>query len=253
MALEVVDLVVEVDGGKRVLDGVSLRLGGGELVVVMGPNGSGKTSLAYTIMGHPDYRVVGGRVLLDGEDITDLSPGERGLRGLFLLFQDPVEIPGVTLHSLLTAALNKRMGTGDLTSPVPGLRDKLAALAEIMGLSREHVDRDLYVSWSGGEKKRGELLQARMLRPRYVLMDEPDSGLDVDGVRMVADTIKEFLGSGTGVLLITHYPRVLEYVAPSRVIVLYRGRVVARDGMELVEKINREGYRWLGERDERAG
>ncbi len=246
MPLEVKELTVTV-GEKRILEDINLRADEGRLLVIMGPNGSGKTSLALTIMGHPSYKVVKGRIIIDGEDVTDKTPDYRALKGLFLLFQNPVEIPGVNLKTLLRAALNKRMGKTDLTEPITWLEDKLVAEAEMLGLKRELLDRDLNVGFSGGEKKRSELLQARMLRPRHVIMDEPDSGLDVDGVRMVADIIKELLSTGASVILITHYPRVLEYVEPNMVVVIHRGRIVARGGRELVDKINTEGYRWLGE------
>ncbi len=246
MPLIVEDLSVAVDS-KRILDDISLRVDSGELLVIMGPNGSGKTSLALTIMGHPSYRVLKGRIIIDGEDVTDKPPDYRALKGLFLLFQNPVEIPGVNLKSLLRAALNKRMGKTDLTEPVPGLEEKLVAEAKMLGLSEEHLERDINVGFSGGEKKRSELLQAKILRPRYVIMDEPDSGLDVDGVRMVADIIRELISTGNAVVLITHYPRVLEYVEPSRVVVIHKGRIVATGGRELVDKINVEGYKWLGE------
>ncbi len=244
MPLQVDNLTVRVDG-KTVLRKVSLTAHEGKLLVIMGPNGSGKTSLAYTIMGHPQYKVIEGRIILDGEDITDKPVDYRAMKGLFLVFQNPVEIPGVNVKRLLTAAINKRRGKPDLTDPVLGLTDKLEAEAKIIGLKKELLERDLNVGFSGGEKKRSEILQARILRPRYVIMDEPDSGLDVDGVRTVADIIKELLATGSSVVLITHYPRVLEYVDPDEVIILYNGEIAARGGRELVDKINSMGYKWL--------
>lgn len=246
MTLEVIDLTVNING-KTVLQDINLRVEKGKLTVIMGPNGSGKTSLAYTIMGHPSYRVVKGKILLEGEDITDKSPDERANKGLFLVFQNPVEIPGVNLVTLLTAVLNKRSGKTDLTEPLPELREKIAIEARMIGLKEDLLERDLNVGFSGGEKKRSEVLQAKILRPKYIIMDEPDSGLDVDGVRIIADVIREMISTGSSVILITHYPRVLQYIDPDKVVVLYRGRIVATGGKELVEKIDKEGYRWLGE------
>ncbi|MCD6300947.1 MAG: Fe-S cluster assembly ATPase SufC [Staphylothermus sp.] len=243
--LEIKDLTVKIND-KTVLQDIDMTVGKGELTVIMGPNGSGKTSLALTIMGHPAYKVVKGKILLEGEDITDKPTEERALKGLFLVFQDPVEIPGITLLSLLTAALNRRNNKFDLTEPIEGLREKVLTEAKILGLKEELIERELNVGFSGGEKKRSEVLQAKILRPKYIIMDEPDSGLDVDGVRTIADVIREMIAAGSSVILITHYPRVLQYVDPSKVYVLYHGRIVAEGGRELIEKIDREGYSWLG-------
>jgi Fe-S cluster assembly ATP-binding protein len=232
---------------KIILRDVDLSVKPGELLVIMGPNGSGKTSLAYTIMGHPSYKVLKGRILLEGIDVTDKSPDERAQLGLFLVFQNPVEILGVNLLQLLTAVINKKNKAPDLTNPIIGLKERLIAEAKLLGLKEELIERDLNVGFSGGERKHSELLQVKIIRPKYVIMDEPDSGLDVDGVRIVADIIRELVTSGSAVILITHYPRVLQYIDPDQVVVLYHGRIVARGGKELIEKIDREGYRWLGE------
>ncbi|ABN69230.1 FeS assembly ATPase SufC [Staphylothermus marinus F1] len=246
MTLEIIDLSVNVDS-KPVLRDINLRVEKGKLTVIMGPNGSGKTSLAYTIMGHPNYKVVKGKIFLEGEDITNKTPDERANKGLFLVFQNPIEIPGINLLSLLTAVLNKKKGKTDLTEPILDLRKKLVVEARMIGLKEELLERDLNVGFSGGEKKRSELLQVKILRPKYVIMDEPDSGLDVDGVRIVADVIREMLSTGASIILITHYPRVLQYIDPHKVVILYKGRIVAKGGKELVEKIDREGYKWLGD------
>lgn len=244
MALKVVNLTVNVDG-KRVLSNINLEAEPGKLLVIMGPNGSGKTSLALTIMGHPSYKIVEGKILLDGEDITNLPPNKRAEKGLFLIFQNPVEISGVNIISLLRAVLRKRLGIPNIRQKIDDLEKKVEAEAEILGMKKELLHRDLNVGFSGGERKRGELLQAKILRPRYIIMDEPDSGLDVDGVRTVADIIKEFLTTNTSVILITHYPRILEYIKPDKVIVLYNGKIVAEGREEIIEKINREGYNWI--------
>jgi len=242
VALRTIDLHVSV-GDKEILHGINIEIHPGELRVIMGPNGSGKTSLAMALMGHSSYKVTKGRIILDGEDITSLPPHERALRGLFLVFQNPVEIPGVRLEEILKLSIKKRLGGKEC----PDIRERIESEAKMIGLTKEHLERGVNVGFSGGEKKRGEILQAKILRPKYVIMDEPDSGLDVDGIRIVADVIKELVSTGRSVLLITHYPRVLEYVEPDHVYVLYKGRIVAEGGMELVERINREGFKWIEE------
>ena len=242
--LEVEDLTVKI-GDKTVLEDINLTVKEGELTVIMGPNGSGKTSLALTIMGHPAYKIVKGKIILNGEDITNKSTEERALKGLFLVFQNPVEIPGITLYSLITAAYNKRQGKTELTKTMPELQEKIKIEAKLIGLKQELLEREINIGFSGGEKKRSEVLQAKILRPKYIIMDEPDSGLDIDGVRIVADIIKEFIETKRSVILITHYPRVLQYIDPHQVIILYKGRIVAKGGKELVEKIDKQGYQWL--------
>ncbi len=245
MALEVVDLKVAVEG-REILKGVSLRVDEGSIHAVMGPNGSGKSTLAYTIMGKPSYKVVGGDILLDGESILSLSPEERSLKGLFLAFQEPVSIPGVKIGAFIIAALNKRLGSTDLTRiKNPFMLKRIYGSLERVGLSKEYLTRELYVGFSGGEKKRGELFQALLLDPKVIILDEPDSGLDVDGVKMVAEMIEEFRSRGKAVLLITHYARIFNYVEPDTVTVLLNGRVAARGGVELVHRIEDEGYGFL--------
>lgn len=243
--LEVVDLKVNVNG-KEILKGVSLRVDEGSVHAVMGPNGSGKSTLAYTIMGRPSYKVVGGDIILDGESILDLSPEERSLKGLFLAFQEPVSIPGVKIGTFIIAALNKRLGSTDLTRiKDPFMLKKIYDSLERVGLNKEYLTRELYVGFSGGEKKRGELFQALLLDPKVVILDEPDSGLDVDGVRMVAEIIREFRSRGKAVLLITHYARIFNYIKADKVTILFDGRVAARGGVELVHRIENEGYGFL--------
>jgi Fe-S cluster assembly ATP-binding protein len=236
--LEVDNLSVEVNG-VTVVRGVSFRIKRGEIVVLMGPNGSGKTSLAYAIMGHPFYKVVGGRVLLEGEDVTKLPPNEKARRGLFLFFQNPVEVRGVSLLDLAKAVFEAR------GLPGSGVEKLVLETAEKAGLKKTLLTRGLNEGFSGGEKKRSELLQAMLLKPRCLIMDEPDSGLDVEGVRLLADFIRERTGEGACFLLITHYPNLLNYVTPSKVLVLAKGVVKAEGGIELVEKISREGYNGL--------
>ncbi|MCI4462304.1 MAG: Fe-S cluster assembly ATPase SufC [Thermogladius sp.] len=236
--LEVDNVSVEVNG-VTVVRGVSFRIKRGEIVVLMGPNGSGKTSLAYAIMGHPFYKVVEGRVLLEGEDVTKLPPNEKARRGLFLFFQNPVEVRGVSLLDLAKAVFEAR------GLPGSGVEKLVLETAEKVGLKKTLLTRGLNEGFSGGEKKRSELLQAMLLKPRCLIMDEPDSGLDVEGVRLLADFIRERAGEGACFLLITHYPNLLNYVTPSKVLVLAKGVVKAEGGIELVEKISREGYNGL--------
>jgi len=174
MVLRTINLHVSV-GEKEILHGINIEARPGELRVIMGPNGSGKTSLALALMGHSSYRITRGRIILDGEDITYLPPNERAIRGLFLVFQNPVEIPGVKLEEVLMLSIKKRLGGKEC----PDIRERITLEAELIGLSREHLERGINVGFSGGEKKRSEILQAKILRPKYVIMDEPDSGLDV--------------------------------------------------------------------------
>ncbi|MCY0868372.1 MAG: Fe-S cluster assembly ATPase SufC [Desulfurococcus sp.] len=242
--LEARNLTVEVNG-RIVVEDVSFTLSSGEIVVFMGPNGSGKTSLAYALMGHPAYKVVKGSIIIDGEDYTGRPAYERALAGLFLAFQNPVEAPGVTLEILLKSALNKRLGKTDLSESIPGLSSRLRSEAILLGLKEDILARDLNIGFSGGEKKRSEILQARILKPRYLILDEVDSGLDVDGIRLLADYINEVVGGGGGVLLITHSPSLLKLVSPRVVYVIHRGRVVLSGGIEVAEKISAEGYSWL--------
>lgn len=242
VALEVRDLHVRVSG-REILRGVSLSVGYGELHAVMGPNGSGKTTLAYTIMGREGYEVTRGDILLDGESIVGLPPHERALRGLYLAFQEPPEIQGVRLSRFLIAVVNKRLGEEDLSRlKDPRLLGRIYKLLGEVGLDRSVLERELYVGFSGGEKKRTEILQALLLEPRVVILDEPDSGLDVDGVRMVARVIKRLRDEGRVVLLITHYARLFNYVEPDQVTVLINGSVAARGGAELARRIEEQGY-----------
>ncbi|MGY4707345.1 Fe-S cluster assembly ATPase SufC [Candidatus Bipolaricaulota sp. J31] len=232
--LEVADLVVSV-GGKRILNGVTLSLEEGKVYALMGPNGSGKSTLAFAIAGHPDYVVESGRILLAGEDITGLPAYERARRGLFLGFQYPPEVEGVKLQEFL------RLAAANCQEPFCEFqklyRDALKYLdMEDLG------DRELNVGFSGGEKKRSELLQMRVLRPKVALLDEPDSGVDVDALRLIASGIEDAARSGTAVLLITHYPRILEHLPPAKVFVLDEGRIVREDGPELAWEIERAGY-----------
>ncbi|MCE4625463.1 MAG: Fe-S cluster assembly ATPase SufC [Desulfurococcales archaeon] len=244
--LRVENLHVRV-GPNTVLQGVSLDVKPGEIHALMGPNGSGKSTLAYAIMGREIFDVPGGRIILDGEDITGLPTYERALKGIFLAMQEPPEIPGVRMSSFLIAIKNKSMGeTDDLFK----LRDprflvQLRKLINKVGLPSNVLQREVNRGFSGGEKKRSELLQALIIDPKYLLLDEPDSGLDVDGVRTVASILREKKEEGKGILLITHYTRMFNFIEPDRISILYKGRIVATGGMELAKTIDEVGYKGL--------
>ncbi len=245
--LEVENVSVDVvkDGsGKRVLDGISLKVKPGEIHALMGPNGSGKSTLLYTVAGHPGYKLASGRITMDGEDLSSMPPEERALRGLFLGFQNPIEVPGVRLSALLLVSYNKRNGGARNVLEVrdPRLLTRMREAARSLGLDAEFLNREVNVGFSGGERKRAELLQAVILRPKYLLLDEPDSGLDVDGVRTVAQMVRDLAAGGAGVLLVTHYARILHYATPDEVTLLVDGRLAGHGGPELAELVERNGY-----------
>ncbi len=241
MSLDVKDLHVEVSG-REILRGVTVTVRRGEAVVLMGPNGSGKTTLAYAIMGHPRYKVTSGSIELDGVDVTNLPTHERALKGLALAFQNPVEVPGVRLGYLLNVINAKRVKGFDLTYVDPKFLGWVRAQARQLGIKDELLDRELNVGFSGGERKRSELLQVLAMSPKYVILDEPDSGLDVDGVRLVGQTILKLKDSGVGVLVITHHAEVTKFAPPDRAYVIHQGKVVAEGGTELVERVFKSGY-----------
>jgi Fe-S cluster assembly ATP-binding protein len=238
---------------------VDLTLRQGEVHALMGPNGSGKSTLAQSIMGHPTYQVTGGQILLDGENIVELEPDERAKRGLFLAFQYPVAVPGVTLANFLRTALSsvKLQGAAAETFrdprhpleppmvPMREFRQDLNAAMGRLGVPRDFAKRYVNDGFSGGEKKRSEMLQMALLQPRFALMDETDSGLDIDGVRSVAEGLNALRGPHLGVLVITHYQRILDYVQPDRVHVMMAGRIIESSGPELVHELEAKGYDWL--------
>ncbi len=239
--LSTIDLTVDIEE-KRVLENINLEIKGGEITALMGPNGSGKSSLALTIMGHPSYRVVRGDILLDGESIVSLSPEERALKGIFLSFQTPPEVKGVKLSTLLQAMLNKRMGKEMLGSIDTSVYRDFVNEAESIGLEERYLDREVNVGFSGGERKRVEILQALVFNPKILILDEPDSGLDIEGVKIVASKISELANKGVGILLITHYARILKYLHISRVLILVGGRIVSTGTAELAWEIEEKGY-----------
>jgi len=213
---------------------------------VMGPNGSGKSTLAYALMGHPAYRITDGDVLLDGESILELQADERAQRGLFLAFQYPHAVPGVTVTSFLRSAINSirkaKNGGQDDPIPIPEFRKEIFAQMDRLKVSRELASRYLNDGFSGGEKKRVEILQMAMLRPRIAVLDETDSGLDIDALRVVAGGVKELVGPEMGALVITHYQRILDYITPDFVHVFIDGRIVEEGGPELAHKLEAGGY-----------
>ncbi len=237
--LRVEDLHVEVEG-KEILRGINLEVKSGEVHALMGPNGSGKTSLSLALMGHPKYKITKGRILLDGEDITNLETSERAKKGLFLAFQNPIEISGVRLSTLLVTEYNKVGGTSSSALEVIG---KIKSLSKEVGLADSLLNRGIFEGFSGGEKKRVEILQMLLLKPKIAILDEPDSGVDVDGLRTISYFINKLKDEiNVGYLIITHYRRILDYVKADKVHVLYRGKIIAEGGMELAKLIDEKGY-----------
>src|SRR4051812_15656685 len=211
----------------------------------MGPNGSGKSTLAYAIAGHPAYQVTSGQILVDGEDLTEAAADERAQKGLFLAFQYPHAIPGVTVTNFLRTAINairKARAGDDDPIPVREFRDELFAEMDRLKVSRELAKRYLNDGFSGGEKKRVEILQMAMLKPRMAVLDETDSGLDIDALKVVAGGVKELVGPNMGALVITHYQRILDYITPDHVHVFVDGRIVESGGPELAKQLEAEGY-----------
>ncbi len=238
--LQVKDLHAEI-GGVEVLKGVSLEVEKGEVVALMGPNGAGKSSLGYVLMGHPSYKVTAGKIFYKGEDITAMATNERAKKGLFLSFQYPSEVPGVSMANFLRTAINSRR---DKKNPIP-VAEFIKQLKETMKtlkIDESFMHRYLNDGFSGGEKKRAEILQMAMLHPEMAILDETDSGLDVDSLKIVAEGINKLMTPETGVLLITHYQRILNFVKPNRVYVMMSGKVAKSGGPELVNQIESKGY-----------
>jgi Fe-S cluster assembly ATP-binding protein len=225
--------------GNEILKGVSLTVERGEIHALMGPNGSGKSTLGNVLMGHPGYRVTGGRILFKGEDIAAWTPDQRGRAGMFLAFQYPEEIPGVSVVNFLRSALSNRTGT---EYTVLELRLKVADTMKALGMEAEFADRYLNEGFSGGERKRNEILQMSVLEPELAVMDETDSGLDIDALKIVAEGVTQLASPERGFLIITHYQRMLDYITPDVVHVFVDGQVVETGGPDLARKIEDEGY-----------
>jgi Fe-S cluster assembly ATP-binding protein len=244
--LEIKNLHVSLEDGPEIVKGVDLAVDLNQKHAIMGPNGSGKSTLAYALMGHPAYEITEGQILFDGEDITELGADERAQRGLFLAFQYPHAIPGVTVTSFLRSAINSirkaRNDGEDDPVPIPEFRKELTDAMERLKVSRELASRYVNDGFSGGERKRVEVLQLAMLKPKIAILDETDTGLDIDALRIVAGGVNTLVGPDMGALLITHYQRILNYVQPDFIHVFIGGRIVAEGGPELGPTLEAEGY-----------
>ncbi len=241
--LEIKNLRVAI-GENEIIRDLSLSVGLGELHAVMGPNGSGKSTLAKVIAGHPDYKVTSGEVFMDGENLFELEPDERARKGLFLAFQYPSEVPGVTIANFLRAAMQARLPEGDELEATDYYA-KLYEKMDLLEIDRSFTSRAVNEGFSGGEKKRSEILQMAMLDPRYAVLDETDSGLDIDALKVVANGVNSLRGPNLGVLLITHYQRLLNYIVPDFVHVMVQGRIVRSGGKELALELEEKGYDWI--------
>jgi Fe-S cluster assembly ATP-binding protein len=240
--LKIANLRVSVDGNE-ILKGLTLEVPKGEVHALMGPNGSGKSTLSHTIAGRADYEVTGGTVTLDGDNLLALDPNERAAKGLFLSFQNPTEIPGVATMNFIRTALNaQRKARGEDEVSAADFLKLIRTKAKLVGLTDEKLKRPFNVGFSGGEKKRMEMLQLALFEPRFAIMDETDSGLDIDALKMVGDVVNSLRGPDRGFLVITHYQRLLEYIQPDRVHVLAGGRIVKSGGRELAVELEKSGY-----------
>ena len=236
------NLTADVDG-KRILNGVTLTVPDGEVHAIMGPNGSGKSTLSYVLAGREGYEVTGGSVTLNGADLLAMEPEERAVAGLFLAFQAPVELPGVGNANFLRTAINAvRRARGEPELDAMAFLKEARARMKALGLKEEMLKRNVNEGFSGGEKKRNEMLQMALLKPRFAILDETDSGLDIDALKLVADTVNSLRGPGFGALVITHYQRLLDQIVPDRVHVLAGGRIVRSGGPELAADLEAQGY-----------
>lgn len=238
---------------KPILKGVNLTIPQGEVHAIMGPNGTGKSTLAYTLMGHPSYKVTGGEVIFKGQDILTLPPDERSRLGIFLAFQYPVAIPGVSVANFLRTAVNARrraVNPDDKGVPIPEFRRTLKEKMELLKMDPAFASRYMNDGFSGGEKKRAEILQMAVLKPEIAVLDETDSGLDIDALRIVSEGVNALRGPELGVLVITHYQRILNYIKPDYVHVMLDGRIVESGGPDLAFHLEEHGYEWIKERVE---
>ncbi len=252
--LEIRNLHVNIDG-KEILKGLNLTVRQGEIHAIMGPNGTGKSTLAYAVMGHPSYEITEGEVLYNGQNVLDLEPDERSRLGIFLAFQYPVAIPGVTVANFLRTAINSRrraLNPDDKGMPIPEFRKNMKEQMERLKMDHAFAGRYLNDGFSGGEKKRAEILQMAMLKPEIAILDETDSGLDIDALRIVSEGVNELSGPDMGVLVITHYQRILNYIKPDFVHVMLGGRIVESGGADLALHLEEHGYEWVREKYEES-
>ena len=252
--LEIKNLHVGIDG-KEIVKGLSLTINPGEIHAIMGPNGTGKSTLSYALMGHPLYEVTEGEVWFKGQNILELEPDERSRLGIFLAFQYPVAIPGVTVANFLRSAINARRraeNPEDKGIPIPEFRKMLKSKMEMLKMDQAFAGRYLNDGFSGGEKKRAEILQMATLQPSIAILDETDSGLDIDALRIVSDGVNALMNNDMGVLVITHYQRLLNYIKPHFVHVMMDGRIVESGGPDLALHLEEHGYDWIREKVEEA-
>jgi len=250
--LSIRNVHVSVDG-KEILKGVDLTIRQGEVHALMGPNGTGKSTLAYSLMGHPNYEVSEGEVWFKGANILELEPDERARLGIFLAFQYPISIPGVSVANFLRTAINAHRradNPGDKGIPIPEFRKMLKERMDLLKMDHDFAGRYLNEGFSGGEKKRAEILQMAALRPEIAILDETDSGLDIDALRIVSEGVNALRGPELGVLVITHYQRILNYIKPDYVHVMLGGRIVESGGPELAMHLEEHGYDWVREKYE---
>jgi Fe-S cluster assembly ATP-binding protein len=250
--LEIRNLHVSIED-KEILKGLSLTIKQGEVHAIMGPNGTGKSTLAYTLMGHPNYKVTAGEVVFKGQNLLELEPDERSREGIFLAFQYPVAIPGVTVANFLRSAINSRRRAAnpeDKGMPIPEFRKMLKERMDMLKMDHTFAGRYLNDGFSGGEKKRAEILQMATLKPEIAILDETDSGLDIDALRIVSEGVNALSGPELGVLVITHYQRLLNYIKPHHVHVMMGGRIVESGGPDLALHLEEQGYDWVREKYE---
>ncbi|MBN1668542.1 MAG: Fe-S cluster assembly ATPase SufC [Anaerolineales bacterium] len=244
------DLHVNVENSE-ILKGVDLVIKQGEVHALMGPNGTGKSTLAYSLMGHPNYEITRGEVIFKGQNILEVEPDERSRMGIFLAFQYPVAIPGVSVANFLRTAINARRKAADPDDkgiPIPEFRKMLKEQMDVLKMDHSFAGRYLNDGFSGGEKKRAEILQMAALRPEIAILDETDSGLDIDALRIVSDGVNTLRGPELGVLVITHYQRILDYIKPNYVHIMYGGRIVESGGADLALHLEQHGYDWVREK-----
>jgi len=243
--LKIKDLQAQIEDN-QILKGINLEINAGEVHAIMGPNGSGKSTLSSVVAGRDEYEVIGGTIDFEGEDLLDLAPEERAHKGIFLSFQYPVEIPGVTVSNFIKTAINEsRKGRGEEPMEAREMLAKMREKSALLEMDKSYLSRSLNEGFSGGEKKRNEIFQMAMLEPKLAILDETDSGLDIDALRIVANGVNKLRSKDNAVVVITHYQRLLDYIKPDYVHVLYKGRIVKSGGPELALELEERGYDWI--------